>query len=208
MPHRANCCSYASPAHCCHCPPPGPTAAERGAHPGQPGHRGAVVTVPAAARPAHARNRPVRHRPAVHPHPRRAHHGAGRRSGCRERGATPHPAARADGPDPRLRPGEPGRPGADSGRDRRRSPHLPALPAPTVPAGRTHRRRLVRERRLEQCRRDLADPHLAARPIHAITAQWGFTSPAHSSQAFRSAYGLSPRQFRLAVHAEAGVVST
>ncbi|MFF3712876.1 helix-turn-helix domain-containing protein [Streptomyces phaeochromogenes] len=54
----------------------------------------------------------------------------------------------------------------------------------------------VRERRLEQCRRDLAAPHLTTRPIHAIAARWGFTSPAHFSQAFRSAYGLSPRQFR------------
>jgi AraC-like DNA-binding protein len=55
---------------------------------------------------------------------------------------------------------------------------------------------LVRERRLEQCRHDLADPQLAACPINAIAARWGFTSPAHFSRAFRSAYGLSPRQFR------------
>lgn len=54
----------------------------------------------------------------------------------------------------------------------------------------------VRERRLEQCRRDLANPHLAARPINVIAARWGFTSAAHFSQAFRSAYGLSPREFR------------
>jgi AraC-like DNA-binding protein len=54
----------------------------------------------------------------------------------------------------------------------------------------------IRERRLEQCRRDLADPWLATRPINAIAARWGFTSPAHFSQAFRSAHGLSPRQFR------------
>ncbi|MEO3829549.1 helix-turn-helix domain-containing protein [Actinomadura sp. B10D3] len=54
----------------------------------------------------------------------------------------------------------------------------------------------IRERRLERCRRDLADPRLAARPIHAIAARWGFTSAAHFSQAFRSSYGLSPRQFR------------
>ncbi|MGW0809955.1 helix-turn-helix domain-containing protein [Nonomuraea sp. NPDC002799] len=54
----------------------------------------------------------------------------------------------------------------------------------------------VRERRLEQCRRDLAEPRLAARPIHAIAARWGFTSAAHFSQTFRHAYGLSPRQFR------------
>ncbi len=54
----------------------------------------------------------------------------------------------------------------------------------------------VRERRLERCRRDLADPRLADRPINAIAARWGFSSAAHFSQAFRGAYGLSPRQFR------------
>lgn len=54
----------------------------------------------------------------------------------------------------------------------------------------------VRVRRLEQCRRDLANPRLAARPINAIAARWGFTNPAHFSQAFRNAYGHSPRQFR------------
>jgi AraC-like DNA-binding protein len=54
----------------------------------------------------------------------------------------------------------------------------------------------IRERRLEQCRRELASPHLATRPIHAIAARWGFVSAAHFSQTFRSAYGLSPRQFR------------
>ena len=54
----------------------------------------------------------------------------------------------------------------------------------------------VRERRLERCRRDLADPRLAARPIKAIAARSGFTSPAHFSQAFRGRYGLSPTEFR------------
>jgi AraC-like DNA-binding protein len=54
----------------------------------------------------------------------------------------------------------------------------------------------IRERRLEQCRRDLADSQLADRPIHAIAARWGFPSPAHFSQAFRSAFGLSPSQHR------------
>jgi len=54
----------------------------------------------------------------------------------------------------------------------------------------------IRERRLEQCRRDLADLLLAADPINAIAARWGFTSPAHFSQAFRCAYGFSPRQYR------------
>ncbi|MET8996010.1 helix-turn-helix domain-containing protein [Amycolatopsis sp. NPDC004169] len=54
----------------------------------------------------------------------------------------------------------------------------------------------IRRRRLEQCRRDLADPRLAGRSITAIAARWGFASPAHFSHAFRGAYGVSPRQFR------------
>ncbi|MEH1017538.1 helix-turn-helix domain-containing protein [Micromonospora sp. CPCC 206060] len=63
----------------------------------------------------------------------------------------------------------------------------------------------IRELRLEQCRRDLTDPRLCVRPIQAVAAQWGFTSPAHFSQVFRSVYGLSPRQFRhqtMRVHAD------
>jgi AraC-like DNA-binding protein len=58
----------------------------------------------------------------------------------------------------------------------------------------------IRERRLERCRRDLADPLLADRPISAIAATWGFTNPAHFSQAFRAAFGFSPREFRATVH--------
>ncbi|WP_406117948.1 helix-turn-helix transcriptional regulator [Streptomyces sp. NBC_00989] len=54
----------------------------------------------------------------------------------------------------------------------------------------------IRSRRLEACRRDLADPRLAARPIHTIAARRGFSSPAHFSQAFRAAYGTAPREFR------------
>ncbi|MCG5220997.1 AraC-like ligand-binding domain-containing protein [Streptosporangium soli] len=54
----------------------------------------------------------------------------------------------------------------------------------------------IRERRLQQCRGDLANPRLAAHSISAIAARWGFTSSAHFSQVFRSTYGLSPRQFR------------
>lgn len=54
----------------------------------------------------------------------------------------------------------------------------------------------IRQCRLERCRRDLADPRLASYTITVIAARWGFTGPAHFSQAFRSAYGLSPRQFR------------
>ncbi len=54
----------------------------------------------------------------------------------------------------------------------------------------------IRELRLERCRRDLTDPRLASRPVHAIAARWGFGSAAHFSAAFRAAYGVSPRQYR------------
>ncbi|MFG2563453.1 helix-turn-helix domain-containing protein [Streptomyces sp. NPDC048496] len=55
---------------------------------------------------------------------------------------------------------------------------------------------LIRERRLERCRRDLADPRLGSHPVHAITTRWGFTSAAHFSRAFRAAYGMSPSDYR------------
>ena len=35
----------------------------------------------------------------------------------------------------------------------------------------------IRQRRLECCRRDLSDPALAARPVAAIAARWGFLEP-------------------------------
>jgi AraC-like DNA-binding protein len=54
----------------------------------------------------------------------------------------------------------------------------------------------IRERRLERCRRDLADPTLADRSVTAIAARWGFTDPAHFSRAFRAAYGLPPTEYR------------
>ncbi|MFF4865718.1 helix-turn-helix domain-containing protein [Streptomyces sp. NPDC001231] len=54
----------------------------------------------------------------------------------------------------------------------------------------------IRERRLERCRRDLANPQLGSRPIHAIATRWGFTSAAHFSRAFRAAYGMPPGDYR------------
>lgn len=55
----------------------------------------------------------------------------------------------------------------------------------------------VRTRRLERCRRDLADPLLAAVPIHVIGTRWGLRDSAQLSRVFRAAYGVSPRQYRL-----------
>ncbi|MGV9714151.1 AraC-like ligand-binding domain-containing protein [Gordonia sp. NPDC003424] len=57
----------------------------------------------------------------------------------------------------------------------------------------------IRRRRLERCRRDLADPGLAHRPITAISAAHGFVDGSHFSRLFHAEYGLSPRDFRQSV---------
>jgi AraC-like DNA-binding protein len=54
----------------------------------------------------------------------------------------------------------------------------------------------IRQRRMERCRRDLADPALASRPVAAIAARWGFVDPGHFSRAFKAAHGLTPREYR------------
>ena len=58
--------------------------------------------------------------------------------------------------------------------------------------------RWVRMRRLERARRDLQDPALAAEPIQAIAARWGFASPSHFSHAVRAELGCSPSELRAA----------
>jgi AraC-like DNA-binding protein len=55
----------------------------------------------------------------------------------------------------------------------------------------------IRRRRLERCRRDLLDPALRQLPVSAIAARWGMPSAPHFSRAFRAAYGVPPREFRL-----------
>jgi AraC-like DNA-binding protein len=54
----------------------------------------------------------------------------------------------------------------------------------------------IRQRRLEGCRRDLAGPHAVHRTVASIAARWGFMDAAHFSRVFKSAYGLSPSDFR------------
>jgi AraC-like DNA-binding protein len=54
----------------------------------------------------------------------------------------------------------------------------------------------IRSRRLDACRRDLADPLLRGMPVHAIAARWGFPSAAHFSRVFRAHYGMTPQEYR------------
>lgn len=54
-------------------------------------------------------------------------------------------------------------------------------------------------RRLELCRRDLEDPRYAALSIAEVAARRGLRNAAHFSDAFRKAFGQSPRDHRLAV---------
>lgn len=64
---------------------------------------------------------------------------------------------------------------------------------------------LIRARRLERARRDLADPALHGTPVHAIAARCGFAALPHFSRAFRTAYGIAPSDYRrLAQRGEPG----
>jgi AraC-type DNA-binding domain-containing proteins len=54
----------------------------------------------------------------------------------------------------------------------------------------------IRQRRLERCRETLADPRASELTINSIGAQWGMCDAAHFSRTFKSAYGITPREFR------------
>jgi len=54
----------------------------------------------------------------------------------------------------------------------------------------------IRHRRLERCRKDLADPALGDVPVSAVAARWGLPDPAHFSRLFRRTYGLPPAEYR------------
>jgi AraC-like DNA-binding protein len=55
----------------------------------------------------------------------------------------------------------------------------------------------IRARRLEHCRRDLAEARFAGLPVSSVAARWGLVDAAHFSRLFKAAYGLSPREYRL-----------
>ncbi|MEJ8277633.1 helix-turn-helix domain-containing protein [Pseudonocardia spirodelae] len=54
----------------------------------------------------------------------------------------------------------------------------------------------IRSRRVEMCRRDLADAGLADVPAAAIGSRWGFRGPSHFGQVFKRATGLTPAAYR------------
>ncbi|MFE1880713.1 helix-turn-helix domain-containing protein [Streptomyces diastatochromogenes] len=51
-------------------------------------------------------------------------------------------------------------------------------------------------RRLEECRRELADRSRGTRTIAAVAGRWGFASATHFSRVFRATYGTTPREWR------------
>ncbi|MFJ6851843.1 helix-turn-helix domain-containing protein [Streptomyces sp. NPDC091271] len=58
--------------------------------------------------------------------------------------------------------------------------------------------RLIQQRRVEECGRELGRRGRATPTISAVARRWGFHTPAHFSRTFKGVYGLSPRQWRLA----------
>ncbi|MFE9421473.1 helix-turn-helix domain-containing protein [Kitasatospora sp. NPDC006697] len=55
--------------------------------------------------------------------------------------------------------------------------------------------RLIQQRRLDECARELARRSRTAPTVSAVAQRWGFVNPAHFSRAFRAAYGVSPREW-------------
>lgn len=54
----------------------------------------------------------------------------------------------------------------------------------------------IRSRRIEHCRKDLANAELVTVPVGVIGARWGFVNAAHFSRLFKAAHGLAPREYR------------
>jgi AraC-like DNA-binding protein len=54
----------------------------------------------------------------------------------------------------------------------------------------------IREQRLEQCRRAFVDPSLSHLSVADIAMAGGIFDRAHFSRIFRTAYGMSPREYR------------
>ncbi len=54
----------------------------------------------------------------------------------------------------------------------------------------------IRHRRVEACKRDLANPAARSVPVAAIGARWGLGGPSHFGQVFKNSTGLTPAEFR------------
>ncbi|KOU60222.1 AraC family transcriptional regulator [Streptomyces sp. MMG1533] len=54
----------------------------------------------------------------------------------------------------------------------------------------------IRAQRLAGARRDLANPALRTTPVHTIAARWGISRASDFTRAFRTAYGISPTEYR------------
>ncbi|AOR29932.1 AraC family transcriptional regulator [Streptomyces fodineus] len=57
---------------------------------------------------------------------------------------------------------------------------------------------VIRQQRLDRCRRDLADPAQHTVPIAAIAMRWGYPRASDFTRAFRSAVGMAPSEYRAA----------
>lgn len=56
--------------------------------------------------------------------------------------------------------------------------------------------RWIQHRRLEEARRELARPGRTEAGVAVVAGRWGFASAAHFSRSFRTAYGMSPSDWR------------
>lgn len=54
----------------------------------------------------------------------------------------------------------------------------------------------IRRRRLDQCRKDLANPSMSGRPVAAVGMHWGFSDASSFSRAFKTAFGFTPAEYR------------
>lgn len=58
--------------------------------------------------------------------------------------------------------------------------------------------RLIWERRLERCKRDIENPYFSGKSITEIAYSWGFSSSSHFSRVFKERFSKSPREIRTA----------
>ncbi|MFG3423312.1 helix-turn-helix domain-containing protein [Micromonospora sp. NPDC049460] len=54
----------------------------------------------------------------------------------------------------------------------------------------------IRQRRLDRCRKDLADPAQSGLTVGVVGARWGLPDSAHFSRLFRAAFGVPPSDYR------------